>query len=103
MAESRLIAPTGDLDIAAVPAFRAELAAARADTSARVIVDLTDVEFIDSSGLGAVVDTSTYLQREGRTLSVVAPRGSAAALLLTLSNFRRHLDVYETQRDATAV
>jgi anti-sigma B factor antagonist len=100
MPGAQVIAPTGDLDLADGPAFRLALSRASGESSGHLVVDLSQVEFIDSTGLGAVVETSHRLQRQGRTMAVVAPRGSAAALLLTLSNLRRHLRVYETRSEA---
>jgi anti-sigma B factor antagonist len=100
MPGAHVIAPKGDLDLADGPAFRLALGEATDECTGHLVVDLSQVEFIDSTGLGAVVETSRRLQRQGRAMAVVAPRGSAAALLLTLSNLRRHLRVYETRREA---
>ena len=94
-----IITPQGDLDIASVDAFRATLATAL-DQTGGVIVDLSDIDFLDSSGLGAIVEASEQLRGQGRELAVVAPRGTTAAVLLTLARLRRRLAVFETRRAA---
>jgi len=64
-----------------------------------LVVDLSDVSFIDSSGLGAVIETGDRLRRDRRRLAVVAPPGTAAAVALGLTGLRNRLPVFET-RDA---
>jgi len=49
-----VVRPVGELDVATTPALRAELTAIPEDT-AKVIVDLTDVTFLDSTGLGVLI------------------------------------------------
>jgi hypothetical protein len=46
---------------------------------------------LDSSALGAVVQAQHRFNRQGRTLSLVAPNGSAAAVMLDLSGLRSRL------------
>jgi anti-sigma B factor antagonist len=93
--EPLVIAPAGELDFASVGAFRDALADAAVRTDPGVVVDLSDVSFIDSSGLGALVDLHSRLQRESRQLAVVAPGGTAAAVLLNLAGLQNRLPVFE--------
>jgi anti-anti-sigma factor len=58
-----------------------------------LIVDLSDVAFIDSIGLAVIVEADEYMRRTQRRLAVVAPRGTAAAVLLTLAGLRRRLSL----------
>jgi anti-sigma B factor antagonist len=99
-AEPTLIAPEGDLDIASVGDLRAALSAAAREGAGAVIVDLSQVTFIDSSGLGALVELHRRLRRSGRRLVVVAPGGSAPAVLLDLAGLRGRLPISETRRGA---
>ena len=62
-----VLAFEGTVDIYAAPEFKALLLASIAQTSQRVIVDLTKVTLLDSSGLGALVSTAKQ-----------APKGSLA-------------------------
>jgi anti-anti-sigma factor len=59
----------------------------------RLIVDLSRVTFVDSSGFGAILEAHQRLQRQGRDVKVVAPAGSAAAVLIDLAGLRSSLVV----------
>jgi len=95
--ESIVIAPLGDLDVATVASFEETLTEAAERTVDGVIVDLSSVDFIDSSGLGVIIGFNERLRQERRSLAVVAPRGTAAAVLLTLTGLRRTLAVFESR------
>lgn len=95
--EPTVIAPEGELDIARVGEFRAALSDAASEGAPAVVVDLSQVSFIDSSGLGALVELHNRLRRSGRRLVVVAPGGSAPAVLLGLAGLRDRLPISETR------
>jgi anti-sigma B factor antagonist len=63
-----VIAPRGELDAYAYEGFRAELSACG---SGDVVVDLTDVTFVDSVTLSAVVQASEQASARGNALTVV--------------------------------
>lgn len=50
-----VVAASGEIDVAAAPALREELAAIIAEGTPRIVVDLERVDFIDSTGLGVLV------------------------------------------------
>jgi anti-anti-sigma factor len=95
-----IVAPTGELDVANVTEFRAELATAAHSSEADLIVDLSEVGFIDSSGVGAILELHEQLRRADRRLAVVAPPGTAAAVLLTLAGLRQRLRVFDSRASA---
>jgi len=96
-----VIAPEGELDFARVGEFREALL--RADrAAASIVVDLSSVSFIDSSGLGALVDLYGRVRRGNRQLAVVAPGGTAAAVLLNLSGLQTRMPIYPTLEAALA-
>lgn len=47
-----VVAPVGDLDLDAAVAFRGALRDAAGESGLRVVVDLADVGFMDSTGIG---------------------------------------------------
>ena len=66
-----VVSVAGELDLATVAAFEAELATlVRHD---RVIVDLTDCTFLDSSALRALVVAHRAATEEGGTFSLAGP------------------------------
>ena len=100
MSDPTVIAPTGELDLAGATAFRSVLQDTVSASTDGVVVDLSDVEFIDSSGLAVIVEVDQQLHRQQRRLAVVAPRGTAAAVMLTLSGLRTRLKVFDSRAAA---
>ena len=96
MAAPLIIAPAEELDISTVDAFREELNRAVEDGADGVVIDLSEVGFIDSTGLSAILHIESKLRRDGRRLAIVAPRGTAAAMLFTLSGLRTQLSIYDS-------
>jgi anti-sigma B factor antagonist len=95
--EPIVITPTGDLDVATVTDFEDALSEAAQEAGERMIIDLSAIDFIDSSGLSVILQVNERLRQERRSLAVVAPRGTAAAVLLTLTGLRRSLAVFESR------
>jgi anti-anti-sigma factor len=72
-ADGRLIVvPTGEIDIATVEAVRAELAARAPEED--VVLDLRDVEFLDTSGIQVAVEAWRTAQAEGYELRILRAR-----------------------------
>jgi anti-sigma B factor antagonist len=97
MSHPIVIAPEGELDLASVDDFRAAVFEAADTAERRVVVDLSNVSFIDSTGLGALVEAHNRVRRNRGQLAVVAPGGSAAAVLLNLTGLGSRLSVFETR------
>jgi anti-anti-sigma factor len=100
--EAAVIAPQGEVDIAHVAEFQAALSQALSADATRLVVDLSQVSFIDSTGLGALVELHHRLGRDRRQLAVVAPGGTAAAVLIDLAGLRNRLTVFDTRQAALA-
>jgi anti-anti-sigma factor len=86
--------------MASVAEFGRALAEVSHESTGGVIVDLSAVAFIDSSGFRPILELHEELKRERRSLAIVAPRGTSAAQLLTLTGLRRRLRVFESRREA---
>ncbi len=65
----------------------------------KVIVNLQDVPFIDSSGLAALVSGLKTLGGEPANLKLAAPQ-SQARLLFELTMFDRVFEIHDTVEDA---
>jgi anti-sigma B factor antagonist len=75
----QVIAVSGDLDLYTSPSLRSNLHEVTGD---KIALDLTDVTFIDSSGLGAIVGALKHVRERGGAFSVIAsPEGSLTRLL----------------------
>lgn len=65
-----VVAVTGDVDISTSPALRTALAEATSSGARAVVVDLTDVAFIDSTALGVLVGAYTALRAVDGRLAI---------------------------------
>lgn len=99
---SVVIAPEGELDLHAARALGPQLAEAAGGDFPELVVDLSAVTFLDSTGLGAILQAHQRLQRQGRTVKIVAPQGSAAAVLIDLAGLRQKLNMYTSREEALA-
>lgn len=65
----------GELDVAEVPRLERALDGAVADSAGAFVVDLCQLEFLDSSGIRVLLRARALLGREDRTLVLVCPPG----------------------------
>ena len=70
--DSTVIAVSGELDVFTAPKLDASIAEAIEGGSVNLIVDLTDVTFLDSTGLGSMVKGLKRARGQGGSLKVVA-------------------------------
>jgi anti-sigma B factor antagonist len=76
-----LVRLSGRLDAAAAPRVLAHLKDAVAEGQSRLAVDLSDVSFIDSTGLGTLVSGLKTARKAEGDLRLVAPSPQAQRLL----------------------
>ena len=95
----KVISVSDNLDAATTPAIRRLFADRMDGGSTRLLVDLSSVAFIDSSGLGVLIGTQRRLQSIGGELRVVVPKRGAAALF-RLTGLSAAIAVYQTMTDA---
>lgn len=88
----------GELDLCSSLTFRAHLASAMDSGAAAVVVDFTEISFIDSTGLGALGVQAHRAALHGPVLAVVCPEGRIRKLL-TMTGLDRIAPVYSL-RDA---
>jgi anti-anti-sigma factor len=82
----------GDLDIATVPALQREVLAGT-DGARLVVLDLSDVGWLDSSGLRLLDDLTRAYEARGAAVRVVAPADAPARFTLDISAWRPELVV----------
>jgi anti-sigma B factor antagonist len=66
-----VVQPSGEIDMVNAPTLRAALVEFDRD---HVIVDLSNVEFIDSTGLGVLVGAAARARKRDGEMRVVCPR-----------------------------
>ncbi len=62
------VALAGDIDLSRSPVLRAELMAIAKSRPGRLIVDLADVPYMDSSGVATLVEALQALRKGGGTM-----------------------------------
>jgi len=98
----RLLEVFGELDLASAPRLCAKLDAARAQRIRRLVVDLTGVDFCDSTGLRALMGASTALRHSGGRLAVAVLPDGGVARLFEVTGLHEALSVHGTQQGALA-
>ena len=78
---ARGLAITGELDIATAPRFVEAVEFLVWGTSGAFVLDLSEIEFIDSTGLHALLRARALLAREDRPLALLCPPGTARRVL----------------------
>ena len=70
----------GEVDVGAVAELTEALDAAIRESVGAFVIDLSDVDFLDSSGLSGLMRARALLGREERALVLVCPPGPARRL-----------------------
>jgi len=88
-----VVAPSGELDMATVPGVRDALTELHEAGFAHLILDLTAVDFLDSSGLALIAAADRAATDDGRRFSLVLGAARAVRRTLELSGLLGRLDV----------
>ena len=99
--DSVVVTVRGNLDIDSAPVLSTTLAQVLDREVPRIVVDLSGVEFCDSTGLSAFVLGDRRAQAAGGWVRMAAPSDWMTRLLDTVGLLRR-LDVYPSVADALA-
>lgn len=89
----RVLAVAGELDIDTVPVLSARLDADV--TGAHAVLDLTRLQFMDSTGLALVLDWHRRLAEAGGQLRIAGAQGPVLRLF-TLADVAEVLSLHET-------
>ncbi len=96
----RLLEVFGELDLATAPRLCAALDAARAGRAKRLVVDLTGVDFCDSTGLRALIGASNEIRVGGGRLAIACLPAGAVGRLFDVVGARESLRVFDSQAEA---
>lgn len=83
---------SGEIDLSNAAALESDILVA-ADRGSTLVVDLTDVRYIDSAGLALLDRLARARVAAGHDLRVVAPRDSIAGDVIALSGLDRVITV----------
>jgi anti-sigma B factor antagonist len=97
-----VVAVSGDVDLSTAPDFEDELSRAiETGLGGPLIVDLSDVTFIDSTGLNALVRAFERQRLAGSSLALVSD-DSRVAMMLEVTRLDRVLRRFPTRGEAFA-
>jgi anti-sigma B factor antagonist len=80
-----VVAVRGELDLYTAPQLREAVVALPIDEPLNVAIDLTEVSFMDSSGLGSVIACLKHVRGLNGELKLVTPPTSPLMKLLSLT------------------
>jgi anti-sigma B factor antagonist len=97
-----VLAVGGEVDLATAPQLRAKLVdLVEVDEARSIVVDLTPVAFMDSTGLGVLLAAHKRAQSRGRSIRLVCPEGQALRAL-RLTGLETVLSVHSSLVEAVA-
>jgi anti-anti-sigma factor len=96
--ERVVLSLNGELDLASVPLLESEVENATLDSPATIVLDLRKLEFIDSTGLRAILSLDKRSTERGATFALV--RGSQQVQrLMSMTRVDEHLRIIATPEE----
>lgn len=95
----RVLRPAGDLDVYTVGSLRDALGQMIEEKTPKVVVDLDQVPFMDSSGLGALMGGVRRLREAGGDLAISCTREQHLKLF-TITGFGEGVSIAPTIEEA---
>ncbi|MCS6960174.1 MAG: STAS domain-containing protein [Pseudanabaenaceae cyanobacterium SKYGB_i_bin29] len=92
-ADIKIIAPSGRLDITNVAKFRLDISGAVALKPKAILIDLKDVTFMDSSGLGALV-SALKTARSSQCDLYICSLSEQVQMLFNLTSMSKIFKIY---------
>jgi anti-sigma B factor antagonist len=92
----QIVSVSGEVDLTSAPRLHEVIWRAKGqagDDPPRVIVDLSDVEFMDTAGLGVLVEERTVIRQFRGRLCLVAREGPVTRLL-EVTSLSEQFDLY---------
>jgi len=96
----RVLEAFGELDLATAPRLCVLVDAARTHRVKRLMIDLTGVDFCDSTGLRALMGASAEMRVSGGRLAIACLAGSPVSRLFDIVGARESLRVFDTPAEA---
>jgi anti-sigma B factor antagonist len=96
-----IVAPRGDLDMATVQDVRRALAGLLDRGQSRLLVDLDDVGYIDSSGIGALIGAMKQARAAGGDVRLCALQDDVRAIF-EITRLEQAMSIHPTRQEALA-
>ena len=93
-----VVVVTGEIDMSTSPALREQLRAPEAQAET-VVLDLRQVGFMDSSGLGAIVGQHKRAREHGFRFAVAVGGAASVERILSLAQLTQVLEIVQAPDD----
>ena len=94
---------TGEVDMSNAASVRQQIAESVTPDDDAVIVDLSDLSFIDSAGLHALIELGVVLDERRQQLLLCVPHGSPIARAIEIIGLSRAISVHADRAEALEV
>src|SRR5207248_10969042 len=101
-AEWQVLTVRGEVDVTTTPRIRAQLITLLSEGKPHLIVDLEGVDFLDSSGLGALVAGLKLARSRSGELRIVCDRQRSVRKVLEVTGLERVLERFDSVEAAAA-
>jgi anti-sigma B factor antagonist len=98
---TRVLNASGEIHVSTAPQFSERLNAAIAEGKTALVLDFTNIEFIDSTGLSVLLNALRRLTRRKGTLSVVCTNPTVLRLF-EITRLDSTFDIVATREEALA-
>jgi anti-sigma B factor antagonist len=96
---THVLAPTGEMDMLSAPELGRRLLNLAEEGKTRVVVDLSGVTFIDSSGIGVLLNALRHLRARSGRLVLVCPN-ERIQRPFEVTGLVGHLGIFSSREDA---
>jgi anti-sigma B factor antagonist len=90
----------GEIDMSNAGELATALTDATPNEALGIVLDLSDIDYVDSAGIHLLYRLRESLRARGQSLTLVVPAHSAVLDALRLAGIERNLDVVPTVEDA---
>ena len=99
--EATIVSAQGEVDVFSAPELDTELSALVADGHSRLVIDLSGVAFLDSTGLGVLVKALKHAREAGGWVHLVVSSGRIRKIF-EITGLDASIPIFDTTLDAIA-
>jgi anti-sigma B factor antagonist len=96
-----VLAIEGEVDVYTSPQLKQEIIKLAESGLKRLIIDLSKVEYMDSTGLGVLISGLKRLRESDGNLALVGP-GVRITRIFEITGLDKIFDIYQTESEAAA-
>ncbi len=98
-ADATVVGAQGEVDVFSAPQLDAELTALVADGHSRLVIDLSGVAFLDSTGLGVLVKALKHAREAGGWVHLVVATGRIRKIF-EITGLDASIPIFDTAEEA---